>query len=943
MKTKVFTDVIFENGKYAVNLDTNYSIAKIKVTLDADGQEQSVDVKVEYAQNRVTSDLILFADVSGKTGDFLELVSGIPVSASDIYVTLSKSEIVVGEVELFIVDEADIAEYYPLYKDVDLKKNYYLDTITVFTPAEGYSQYTLYTSINDRDFDEVARKTSKDSCPESGEVYYLNGKEARIIRVYIEYNSESPEAVLDKIEFTGKESGTPIENTPKIDIQDFKDSIYNVELTDDDIYEEVYGIIERNIGIQYRSWFDLELVNDKEYDYFEINDKDKKICVTGNNGISLATGVNYYLKYFCNVNISQVGNQTKMPSSIIAVGKTVHKETKARLRYVYNYCTHSYSMAFWGEKEWRKEIDWLALNGVNLVLDITAQEEVWRRFLSDIGYAHSEIKKFITGPAFYAWAYMGNHTGFGGPVHDSWFEERTELARKNQLIMRKLGMQPILQGYSGMVPVDICDYDKNADVIPQGIWNTVRRPDMLRTTSDCFKKYAHKFYKAQKEVYGNVTDYFAIDPFHEGGITLDMSPREISREILSAMLRENPNSVWIIQSWEGNPTSELLSGLEDVKNGKKHALILDLYAEKRPNYLKGKPDAKSYGYDVEFNHTPWLYCMLNNFGGRLGLHGHLDNLVREIPKVLNKCTSFAGIGITPEASENNPVLYEFFFESVWCDDASSDIIETDIAAWLKKYTLRRYGRESENVNKAWNILKDTVYKSELNMLGQGAPECVVNARPSLYIKAASTWGNAVISYDKALLKEAKELLVKDYDALKESEGYLYDVIAVIQQVLSNDAQDLHEKMVLAFKEGNIEEFEAYSEDFLKLIDKMDKVTGSSEYYLLGRWVKQAKELAKNADDLSKRLYEFNAKVLITTLGGYVKSEIGGIHDYSNRQWSGLIGDFYKKRWQMWINARRTELKGETFENIDWYAWEWEWARKTDQYDALPIPIDISAF
>jgi hypothetical protein len=40
---------------------------------------------------------------------------------------------------------------------------------------------------------------------------------------------------------------------------------------------------------------------------------------------------------------------------------------------------------------------------------------------------------------------MANLSGFGGPVHDSWFEERTELARKNQLIMRKLGMQPVLQ------------------------------------------------------------------------------------------------------------------------------------------------------------------------------------------------------------------------------------------------------------------------------------------------------------------------------------------------------------------------------------------------------------------------------------------------------------------------------------------------------------------
>ena len=87
-----------------------------------------------------------------------------------------------------------------------------------------------------------------------------------------------------------------------------------------------------------------------------------------------------------------------------------------------------------------------------MVLDATAQEEVWRRFLGKLGYEHEDIKDYIAGPAYYAWAYMANLSGFGGPVHDSWFEERTELARENQLIMRKLGMQPVLQGYSGMVP-----------------------------------------------------------------------------------------------------------------------------------------------------------------------------------------------------------------------------------------------------------------------------------------------------------------------------------------------------------------------------------------------------------------------------------------------------------------------------------------------------------
>jgi len=943
MKNKTITDFIFEDGKFIAHLDTNYNIAAIRLLLDSEEPRKLVDTTIEYAQNHITSDLLFFASSSGKTGALIKFVPNAPVPVSDIFLTISEPGITVKKMEVFLSEDLDLEKCYPLYKDTNLEENYYLDTITVFTSPEGYSQYTVYTSLDGRDFDEVARKTSKETCPESGETYHLNGKEARIIRVYIEYNSESVEAALIKTEFSGQKSGTPLRHTPEICIPDFSTSKYNVEITEADTYEEIYGIIDRQLGKKYRSWFQFKLTEEKKYDYFEIKDNDGKIAVTGNNGVSLATGLNHYLKYFCNVNISQVGKRTVMPKNVVPVKKTIHKETKAKQRYAYNYCTHSYSMAFWGEKEWRDELDWLALNGVTLVLDITAQEEVWRRFLSEIGYSHTDIKKFIAGPAYYAWAYMANLTGFGGPVHDSWFEERCELARKNHLAMRKLGMQPVLQGYSGMVPADIQDYDKSAEIITQGTWCSFRRPDMLVTTSDSFRKYAHMFYKAQKEVFGNAANYFATDPFHEGGITGDMQPREISREILSAMLRENPDSVWVIQSWQGNPTSELLCGLDDINNGKDHALILDLYAEKQPNYPRGSRNSQFWGYDTEFDHTPWIYCMLNNFGGRLGLHGHLDNLAREIPKVLNTCTSFAGIGITPEASGNNPLLYDFLFESVWCDDASAEMPETDLEEWTEKYILRRYGAISENTLKAWRILRNTVYKADLNMLGQGSPECIANARPELSINAASTWGNAVVSYDKELLKTAKQLFIKDYDLLCESDGYRYDLVTLIQQDLSNDAQELHSAMAAAFQNRDISGFEEYSNEFLKLIDKMDVITGTNEHYLLGKWAEQAKALAQNADDFSRRLYELNARLLITTWGSYTQSELGGLHDYSNRQWSGLINDFYKARWKKWISVRLSELRGESFTEPEWFEFEWNWARSNNLYTTTPTPIDMTEF
>lgn len=939
MQKTEFKEKYTAEGGFAARFEGNRNVTRVVVPLKEGSRGELL---IKYAQNGILTDLVYFgeAEINGESS--VEIKPEIPMSASHIYV-FPGDGVEIGEFEVFELPDIESGNCYPAFRDTELNSNYYLDSVTIHTPGEGFSHYTVYTSKDGRDFTLLARKTNDLPCAPGGDKYDAKGVEARIIRVYIEYNSATVEAALEKVEFEGRKSENPVVFAPNVEICDFEDSEYNCKVTEEDTYEAVYGIIERRLGGEYKEWFLLSLgeKNENGFDYFLLENSGDKIKITGNCGVSLAVGLNHYLKYYCKVNLCQVGDQAKMPGAAIPVEEKVYRETKGMIRYSYNYCTLSYSMAFWGEKEWQDELDWLALNGVNAVLDATAQEEVWRRFLSGFGYSHTEIKKYIAGPAYYAWAYMANLYGYGGPVHDSWFTERTELARKNHLFMRKMGMYPVLQGYSGMVPVDICEHDAEAEVIPQGRWCSYTRPYMLKTTAPCFKKYAQSFYKAQKEVYGDYSIYFATDPFHEGGNTADMSLREIAKEVLTELLKANENAVWIIQSWQQNPTSELLMGLSDVENGRDHALILDLYAEKLPRYGLGKPGSYEYGYSDEFDKTPWLFCMLNNFGGRLGLHGHLDNMAKWIPDVLNSCVKMAGIGITPEASVNNPVLYDFFFESIWVKAADAEIPEINLSKWLSEYALRRYGKESKNTVEAWEILKETVYKAELNNIGQGAPESVLNARPSLRITAASTWGNAVISYDKRLLEKAAEYLLADYDMLQESKGYIYDLVTVLQQVLSNRAQDYYNLMVEAFKNKDIDSFKRASDLFMNTGEKMEEILSTSPYYMLGRWVEQAKALAENADDFSKQLYEFNAKAIVTTWGAYNQAEIGQLHDYSNRQWAGLIKDFYMPRWERWITARINELEGKPFEEkINWFKSEWEWARGNECYPTEPSSADL---
>ncbi|MBQ0083152.1 MAG: alpha-N-acetylglucosaminidase [Clostridiales bacterium] len=933
-------------NKTTIQFDRNRDIVGVEVILTDDFEEfKGKTVEFKYALNGVLTDLIHFGSAKISNDKTVKINLETPISAEYIFIITEDERLKIEDVEVYEYTNISKVGYYPAVFDTDLKENYYLDTVSVFTGLEGYSHYSVFTSINGRDFDLVAQKRNDKKCDfQKGDIYSLSRKEARIIRVFIEYNSASDKAEFNRVEFSGEKSNREILCRPAIEIENFENSPYDTEIKAEDTYAEIYGIIERRLGAEYKNRFILELKenpNGKKYDYFKLSDSGDRIKIEGNCGVSLAAGLNHYLKYYCKVNICQVGDNAVMPEKTVKICGEVYRETKAKIRYAYNYCTLSYSMAFWGEKEWRDEIDWLALNGVNLVLDITACEEVWRRFLTKLGYTHKEILKFISGPAYYAWAYMANISGFGGPVHDSWFARRTDLARKNHLIMRKLGICPVLQGYSGMVPGDINEHFENLQIIKQGEWGSLYRPDMLKTTSKDFHRLAEIFYKVQREVYGNYSHYYSTDPFHEGGNTGDMEPKDVSGNVLSAMMKSDKDAVWVIQSWQRNPTSEFLKGIELQENGREHALILDLYAEKLPNFSDGKPENPNHGYSKEFNSTPWVFCMLNNFGGRLGMHGHIDNLVNNIPKAFNTCKYIAGIGIAPEATGNNPVLYDFLFETVWQKNADEEMQEIDLNRWICDYAQRRYGKKSKAAEDAWKILLDTVYKAEFNSKGQGAPESIVNARPSLESRPASSWGNICVDYDKEKLKEAARLLLDDYETLKNSKGYMYDAVTVLQQILSNEAQDVHKQMAAAFESRNLKEFEKNAARFLKIADLMDTVTATNKYYMLGSWINAARRLAENTDDFTKMLYEMNAKALITTWGSLNQCEIAGLGDYSNRQWSGLISDYYKPRWEHWINERKKELRGEKAEEkTDWFKFEWSWVREIKNYADTPKNTDL---
>lgn len=56
----------------------------------------------------------------------------------------------------------------------------------------------------------------------------------------------------------------------------------------------------------------------------------------------------------------------------------------SRFRYYQNVCTVSYSFVWWDWPRWEREIDWMALNGINLPLAFTGQEAIWQEVCANM-------------------------------------------------------------------------------------------------------------------------------------------------------------------------------------------------------------------------------------------------------------------------------------------------------------------------------------------------------------------------------------------------------------------------------------------------------------------------------------------------------------------------------------------------------------------------------
>ncbi len=678
----------------------------------------------------------------------------------------------------------------------------------------------------------------------------------------------------------------------------------------------IVGLVKRILPGNENS-FILETIDKHEgRDVFEIDSHGGKVVLRGNNGVSIASALNWYLKYYCNCCISWGGDNLELPEILPLPADKFRKISPHKYRYYLNDCTFAYSTVWWDWSRWEREIDWMAMNGINLPMVVTGWEAVWQETLKPFGFTNEQVRKFCGGPAWSGW--MGAHEGYGGPVSQKWVDEHLKIAQKIIARQKELGMTPATRAFYGYVPAAMKDKHPDAKYLQAGGWSGFPGSTILDPLDPLFEKVCKRYMQQQKLLLGE-THFYAADPVHEGGAAYTRNKEYIekaSRKISAIMAEEDPLAQWIMTSWKMSANVAKALPAERI-------LALDLFAEHHPKWKKH-----------QFWQRPWLWCLLHNFGGNTDMGGNLKAVAKGPLEALNSPNNgnMTGIGIAPEGIETNPVVYDLMAEMAWTDQT------LDIEQWVKSYSHRRCGNAIPQAEAAWKILLDTVYSQPT---AQGPRNSVICARPGLGNIRARTWGHTSISYDPAELFKAWQLLQSCSSQAGDIDTYQYDLVCVGLQSMADLGKTYHRQIVSAYKAADSKALDKAGNNMLELISDMDALAGTRRELLLGDWIKSAKERA--ADQRERKLLEWNARNQITL---WISHGPDSLNDYGNKHWSGLFRGFYLVRWQRFIDELDKSLKdNKPFDGKGFRKriakWEEQWTKSTDPYPTAPSGKSVS--
>lgn len=596
--------------------------------------------------------------------------------------------------------------------------------------------------------------------------------------------------------------------------------------------------------------------DDNGFDTYSLFAEDKKIVICGNNKIAMAMAYYRYLHDYCNVLIVNGDYDISYIKSAPLPEKKISYTVKQKIRMAMTNERYAAEADAWGFDRWEKEIDFMAMNGVNTPLALTGSDGVLYKMLTDMRIKSDAVMSFISGSSFWYRQLLGNLFGYLPINREEYFDKKIAIGRMVTDREKELDMSPVHQGIMLTVPFAYKRHYPKTDMIKMPQWNAF--PPAMTIAADDFgylRIYNKAYLELQKELLGEVHNYI-FDPLTDvdakGYSTFIKEIADDFRELLDEVDSEG---IWFVRS----------TSLDDVKKKIDKAVIID-------------ESGRDYIEHDGFGENDFVVGIRGNLNGRTVICGDMETL-SENPflSAKEKYENAVGTGLFFDSDFDNPLFYTLASKML----TSSE--KVDMNAFLEDYSKCRYGTV-EFADDLKKLVKLCYAKG--SNLNQASALC---ARPCSKINHTAPFDTFERPYDnKDLFAFVKSSLAGDE---KKNDIYRKDMMSVLRQTLSNVLRPLYIQATRCFFNKMIAEYEKTSNVFLEICEDIDRllrtVPENNLYYHLesARQLGDTKEL-RQALEINFLMYH--------TLYGPVKNTL--LYDTEWREWGGMVGHFYMNRW-----------------------------------------------
>lgn len=677
-------------------------------------------------------------------------------------------------------------------------------------------------------------------------------------------------------------------------------------------------VLTRVIGLR-ASDFDFRLEPASDLPFYQATPQGARIVVSADTPVGLTKGAYSYLSKISAAQINWEGDRIALPAPLPPTA-IARSPTPFRHRAYLNPCAFGYTTPFWDWPRWQRELDWMALHGIDMPLAMDGQEFVWRALWQETGLSEAELKAYFCGPAFLPWQRMGNIEGHGGPLPQSWIRRSRDLQLRILERARALGMTPVLPAFAGYVPKAFATRHAQARIHKMVPWGGFHETYWLEPTDPLFADLQRRFLTLYTATFGDGT-YYLADAFNEMkppvGTDRFADLARYGRALFDSLHAVRPDAVQVMQGWlfgidaDFWTPASVAAFLRDVPDDK--LLVLDIANDTYPGVWEKQ---KAFGG------KSWVFGYIHNFGGNNPLFGDLPLALKDLATLPARADKrrLEGFGVFPEGLNTNSIVYDFLFDHAWPRAGAPQ----DIGDWLAEYLRARYGHTDAKLLAAWEDLWKAVYQVPNWRTGywKGSFGCYLFMKrpdPAL-LKFGTEPG------DHALLRRAVKALAKLSPTYGNAPLFRYDLIAATSHLALLQMDQL---LLRALKTSNAVPWNRV----VRLCLAIDDLLGAQPFGL-PQWLEEA--AACGTTDTEKAYYIENAKLQITLWGGDAV-----LKDYASKAWHGLLRHFYLPRWTQF----HTAVRGKTFDpgrfTADLIGWENAWAHDGRVYQrSIPArPLD----